>query len=302
MRLQVEHRTIYRYHQKVRFGRHRLVVRPREGHDLRIERMALAIEPAHHLVWVRDVFGNSIALVDFLDASDTLSIVNDVVVERLLPFPARHLHEPWQVPFPPVYDPLEGGVPAAYQAASFPEATQRLRDWLGPSLTPDPNDAEGTMLALCRLVHRSIAYRRRYDKGVQTPVQTLELGTGTCRDMATLTMDAARALGVAARFASGYLHGTSSMAGAAATHAWAEAYLPTLGWRGFDPTLGAETSLRHIVTGVSTHPRGVMPVAGSFVGTAQDYWSLEAVVKTTELTPALDVETPQPPQPALDPA
>ncbi len=299
MRLHVEHRTVYRYHQQVRFGRHRLVVRPREGHDLRIERMALAIEPAHHLVWVRDVFGNSIALVDFLDSSDTLTIVNDVVVERLLPFPARHLHEPWRVAFPPVYDPLETGVNSAYQAVSFPEGTQRLRDWLDASLTPDPNDAEGTMLALCRLVHKSIAYRRRYDKGVQTPVQTLDLGNGTCRDMATLTMDAARALGVAARFASGYLHGTSSMAGTAATHAWAEVYLPTLGWRGFDPTLGTETSVRHIATGVSTHPRGVMPVAGSFVGTAQDYWSLEAVVKTTELPAALHVETPQP---APDPA
>jgi transglutaminase-like putative cysteine protease len=135
-------------------------------------------------------------------------------------------------------------------------------------------------------VHRSIAYRRRDDKGVQTPVQTLERGNGTCRDMATLTMDAARALGVAARFASGYLHGTSSMAGTAATHAWAEAYVPTLGWRGFDPTLGTETSLRHIVTGVSTHPRGVMPISGSFLGAAGDYWSLHAAVKTTELAAA----------------
>ena len=110
--------------------------------------------------------------------------------------------------------------------------------------------------------------------------------------MATLMMDAARVLGVAARFASGYLHGTSSMAGTAATHAWAEAYLPTLGWRGFDPTLGAETSFRHIVTGVSTHPRGVMPVSGSFVGTADDHWILEAAVTTTELTPELEMETP----------
>ena len=120
MRLQVEHRTVYRYHQKVRFGRHRLVVRPREGHDLRIERMALAIEPAHHLVWVRDVFGNSIALVDFLDASDTLSIVNDVVVERLLPFPARHLHEPWQVPFPPCTTRWKAASPRRIRQRRFP--------------------------------------------------------------------------------------------------------------------------------------------------------------------------------------
>ncbi len=86
--------------------------------------------------------------------------------------------------------------------------------------------------------------------------------------MATLLMEAARARGVAARFASGYLHGRASMAAAASTHAWAEVYLPTLGWRGLDPTLGDVTGPSHIVTGVSTHPRGVMPVSGTFTGGA----------------------------------
>jgi transglutaminase-like putative cysteine protease len=285
VRLHVEHETLYRYREPVRFGRHRLVVRPREGHDLRIERMTLRIEPAHEVSWIRDVFGNSIALVDFLEPSDRLAIVNDVVVERVLPFPVREFHEPWRVPFPPTYDALESGVPAVYQALSFPEGAQRLRAWLEPSLSPDSRDAEGTMLALCQLVHRTVVYQRRYETGVQTPGQTLERGTGTCRDTATLMMDAARVLGVAARFASGYLHGTSSMAGTAATHAWAEVYLPTLGWRGFDPTLGAAISWRHIVTGVSTHPRGVMPVSGSYAGTRHACESLSAVVRTTELAP-----------------
>jgi transglutaminase-like putative cysteine protease len=283
VRLRVEHETIYRYHQPVRFGRHRLIMRPREGHDLRIERMALRIEPAHRVSWIRDVFGNSIALVDFLEPSAVLTIVGDVVVERMLPFPTRDLHEPWRVPFPAVYDPLEADVVTVYRTLSFPRSAQRVRAWLDGARPFDPHDAEGTMLTLSQLVHESIAYVRRYSHGVQTPAQTLELGTGTCRDMATLMMDAARTLGVAARFASGYLHGTRSMAGAAATHAWAETYLPTLGWRGFDPTLGAETSWRHVVTGVCTHPRGVMPVSGSYVGAREVFDHLSAVVRTTEL-------------------
>ena len=284
MRLHVEHETIYRYHQPVTFGRHRLVIRPREGHDLRIERMALRIEPSHHVSWVRDVFGNSIALVDFAEPSSTLTIVNDVVVERALPFPARAFHEPWRVAFPPEYDSQEADVVAVYRAPSFPECGPAVRTWLEAVRTLDPHDAEGSVLALCKAVHSAIAYRRRYDIGVQTPSQTLERGTGTCRDKATLMMEAARTLGVAARFASGYLHGSGSMAGAAATHAWAEVYLPTLGWRGFDPTVGAEISWRHIVTGVSTHPRGVMPVSGSFVGPPLVYRDLSAVVRTSELT------------------
>jgi len=285
MRLRVEHVTEYRYRRPVRFGRHRLVVRPREGHDLRVERMTLRIEPAYRLAWIRDVFGNSIALVDFDEPADTLTIVNDVIVDRTTPFPARDLHEPWRVPFPPLYDPMESAVTAVYQAPSFPGEAERLRDWLLASFAPDPADAEGTVLALCQLVFHSIAYRRRYDRGVQTPAHTLECRTGTCRDMATLMMDAARVLGVAARFASGYLHGASSMAGTAATHAWAEVYLPMLGWRGFDPTMGTAISLRHIVTGVSSHPRGVMPVSGSFTGGAGDHADLRAMVTTAELTP-----------------
>jgi transglutaminase-like putative cysteine protease len=104
--------------------------------------------------------------------------------------------------------------------------------------------------------------------------------------MATLLMEAARRSGVAARFASGYLHGRASLAGEASTHAWAEVYLPTLGWRGFDPTIGGTTTANHIVTGVSTHPRGVMPVSGSFTGVSSDCLGLHVTVKTSVLDEA----------------
>ena len=71
--------------------------------------------------------------------------------------------------------------------------------------------------------------------------------------------------------------------GTASTHAWAEVYLPTLGWRGLDPTIGGATATNHIVTGVSTHPRGVMPVSGTFTGASGDYLGLQVTVKTTVL-------------------
>ena len=74
MRLHIEHTTAYAYARPVSFGRHRLVIRPREGHDLRVEGMELRIEPAHRLMWTRDVFGNSIALVDWLEPWRALSL------------------------------------------------------------------------------------------------------------------------------------------------------------------------------------------------------------------------------------
>ena len=102
--------------------------------------------------------------------------------------------------------------------------------------------------------------------------------------MATLVMDATRVLGIASRFASGYLHGTASLAGQASTHAWAEAYLPGLGWRGFDPTLGKAVGPTHIATGVSQHPRGVMPVSGSFTGRGAAFRGMEVEVATRDLS------------------
>src|SRR4029078_5305045 len=128
------------------------------------------------------------------------------------------------------------------------------------AFAPDVADAEASMLALCQLIHRTLRYTRRVEKGVQAPGQTLTLRTASCRDLATLMMDAARASGVASRFVSGYVHGTASMAGHALTHAWTEVYRATLGWRGFDPTSGDVVAMGHIATGVSSHPRGVMPI------------------------------------------
>jgi transglutaminase-like putative cysteine protease len=187
------------------------------------------------------------------------------------------------VPFPVSYDPLETTITSSYLVPSFPDDTQTLRSWLFRELAVDTDDAEATMLALGELVFRRIRYQHRSEKGVQNPRHTLEAGSGSCRDLATLMMDAARAVGVAARFASGYLHGAASMAGEASTHAWTEVYLPALGWHGFDPTTGKPTGQRHVVTGVSDHPRGVMPVTGAFVGKGTDCRDMIVEVKTEEL-------------------
>ncbi len=284
MRLHIVHTTTYRYRRAVHFGPHRLVLRPREGHDLRVERMHLELSPAHHLQWTSDIFGNSVALVEWTEESDTLSIANDVIVERHLDAAPRE-RRTRAVPWPPTYDTLELPVVQAYLSASFPESAGALRGWLDTHLGTQHEDAGETMQSLCAHVFHAISYKRRLEKGVQLPAHTLELGSGSCRDLATLMMDAARMLGVAARFASGYLHCASSMAGHASTHAWAEVYLPQVGWRGFDPTIGTATTPRHVVTGVSSHPRGVMPVSGTFVGRAGELVDLHVTVLTEELSP-----------------
>lgn len=278
--LTIKHRTEYRYSQPVKFGRHRLVLRPREGHDIQVERMTLSIEPAHHIEWIRDVFGNSVAIVDFSEAAEQLVIDSQASILQLLPFPTERPHEPWQVPYPVAYDPLETQVAAAYQSPSFPEDANAVSEWLEEKFTNrNLQDAEALVQALGALVNGSIGYQRRMEKGVQTPAQTIELGTGSCRDQSTLLLDAARSLGVAARFASGYLNCPASEAGRAAMHAWVEFYLPMVGWRGYDATLGEATSQKHVVAGVSNHPRGVMPVSGKYTGRSSDYLGMTASVQ-----------------------
>ena len=282
--LHILHRTAYLFARPVKFGAHRLVLHPREGHDLRVMSMTLAVTPAHRRIWTRDVYGNSVAIIEGIEPGERLEIVSDVTVQRYPPFPAQDLHQPWRVSYPFVYEPMEQAVAAAYQVSSYGSELDKVASWLDQILPAEKRmDAEEMLLALSIEIKQQIRYVRRTEKGVQSPAQTLALSSGSCRDMATLMMEAARQLNVAGRFVSGYLHGSASMSGNASTHAWMEAYLPGLGWRGFDPTLGEPTSLKHVPIGVSHHPRGVMPVTGTFDGVRQDFLEMQVQVRTEEV-------------------
>jgi transglutaminase-like putative cysteine protease len=131
-------------------------------------------------------------------------------------------------------------------------------------------------------IHETLSYQIREEPGVQTPAKTLSCSTGSCRDFACLFMEAARRLGLASRFVSGYLHAPPSTANFGATHAWAEVYLPGAGWKGFDPTIGEVVGTNHIAVAVARLPESAPPIAGSFVGPAEA--SLDVGVWVTELS------------------
>ncbi len=278
--LRIRHRTHYIYAEPVSFQMHRLVVRPREGHDLRVENLALAIAPAADVVWTRDIFGNSIAHAHFREPGTELLFDVDVVVRRFfdpaMPPPAAQSPSP----YPLAYDTLEHGIVVGYLTPVYGEETAAMKDWI--RTLPDPGDfpsAEAFVVRLAEVIHEKTGYQRREQKGVQTPATTLSLGTGSCRDVATLMMETLRHLGIAARFASGYLDCAATRAARGSTHAWTEAYFPQLGWRGFDPTTGKRCTHQHIVTGTSHHPRGVMPVSGRYFGPAGAFQNLDVTVE-----------------------
>ncbi|MES1262392.1 MAG: transglutaminase family protein, partial [Acidobacteriota bacterium] len=216
MKLHIVHETLYTYHQPVHFGQHRLVLRPREGHDLHVESMRLTIEPAFELVWGRDVFGNSVATVEFLEAAQELRILSEVEVVRSSPFP-RPARLAAANSWPAVYDPLEKIMAAAYQQSVYPSDVPAVQRWLSEARLTAPASVEAAILSLNTYIHRNFAYKRRQETGVQSPAETIALRAGSCRDLATLLLEAARALGVAARFASGYLECRAAELGEAST-------------------------------------------------------------------------------------
>jgi len=286
MRLRILHQTRYLYKKKVRFGPHRLVLRPREGHDLRVETMDIHISPSADLTWSRDVFGNSIAAVEFNEPATELVIESNVLIARTFP-PVRPAAPLTGItPWPPVYDQLERTAVHAYQYLSYPKDALAVDAWLKNFRIKKPDFAEDVARNLNEYIHDELKYIRREEKGVLTPAETLARGGGSCRDLATLLLEAARSLGIAARFASGYLECHAAVLGEASTHAWTEIYHPGRGWAGYDPSIGEETTSHHVVTGVSNHPRGVMPVSGSFYGKSEVF---------KEMTIAVTVRPENPP-------
>jgi transglutaminase-like putative cysteine protease len=248
---------------------------------VRVEEIRLTIEPRAELEWSRDLFGNSVATAHFSDPAEQLRIRSDVLLEQTLPFPLKSTRPAIPVPFPVRFSGLESIIAAAYLETTYPDDVMSVREWIEKTIAlAGIRGAEDAVISVTRTIRQTIKYRRREEKGVQTPSETLDQKSGSCRDMATLMLEALRALGLPARFASGYLDCAASEAGRASTHAWAEAYLPECGWTGYDPTLGEPTSGKHVVTGVSNHPRGVMPISGSFFDKEKSYLGMKVTVQT----------------------
>jgi len=284
VKLRIQHRTTYRYSEKVQFGPHRIMVRPREGHDIQIERSSLEVSPAHRIQWSQDVYGNNIALIQFTEPASELMIYSDLVLQHLETNPFDFFLEPEAVQYPFSYDPETTLELAGLLHLVYPDDAAAVREWLHqfwyPGQTIDT-------LALLQKINGSIqyvfAYQVREEAGVQSPAETLKKKSGSCRDFATLFLEACRCLGLASRFVSGYML-SGALGADASTHAWAEVYLPGGGWKGFDPTLGLLPTSQHVPVAVSRHPENAMPVIGSYFGSAQAL-GIEVDVRVEEIGP-----------------
>ena len=266
-RLKILHRTYYNFRGSVHLQPHRLLLRPREGPGLHIEALNLEIAPAAHIRWHRDAYDNAVATATFAAPTAQLAIVSECIVQQFDETPLDFLVEDFAVNYPFAYDDASVEVLQPYLCPPPADDQAALTPWLRQYWNPgEPVQTYGLLARLCAGIHRSLTYQIREQPGVQSASHTLSRGVGSCRDFANLLMEAARSLGLAARFVSGYLNAPFEDGSSGSTHAWAEIYLPGAGWKGFDPTTGELAGSRHIAVAVARLPEAVSPVTGAFFG------------------------------------
>lgn len=283
-RFQIDHTTTYQYGGAVRLLPHRLLMRPREGHDVRIERAELTITPAHDVKWHRDVYDNAVAEAIFLQPCCLLSIASRVRLCHYQDRPLDFWVADYAVSFPFQYDAAERADLAPYLSSVFEQDRATLNAWTRQLWRPGQTVETYLLLdGMNKAIASGFVYRQREEPGVQTPRTTLTRRAGSCRDFATLLIEACRSLGLAARFVSGYLCTADSAEVPGSTHAWADVYLPGAGWKGFDSTSGRVVGNDHIAVAVSRYSGAVPPIAGSYLAESPQSPMMQVRVQVTEL-------------------
>jgi transglutaminase-like putative cysteine protease len=316
--LSVRHLTTYHYVEPVELGEHRMMFRPRESHDLRLIRTRLSITPQPvDLHWRHDVFDNSVAVANFDCSTTWLRFDSMVTLEHFETRLPDYALEVSARSFPFEYPRDEW--PDLAPALQRPEPSEEVDQWAArfascrsgpPGFVHQGRSATGTLgtidllRAMALGIREQLRYIRRVERGVQTPAETLRRGSGTCRDFAWLMIDAVRSLGLAARFVSGYIFvpDTAPPASVAAistaarissdaplaigeggaTHAWLQVYLPGAGWVDFDPTNSIIGNRNLIRVAVAWSPMQVLPLWGTYVGSARSCPCMQVAVSVTE--------------------
>ena len=265
-RYKIIHRTYYNFSSTVTLGPHFLRLRPREDYELRIESFLINITPNATLLWHRDAEGNSVATASFAQKTQQLIFESEVIIQQYNEAPLNFMVADYAVHYPFNYTQDDQVLLNPYMQLPDQDTQQQIKRWAQQLWHADDNIQTYTALQrIASHIYNNFTYKLREEPGVQSAKETLSRNTGSCRDFAQLFMDAAKCMGLAARFVTGYLH-APGLDAAGATHAWAEVYLPGAGWKGFDPTIGQMAGTDHIPVAVARLSKSVPPIAGSFIG------------------------------------
>jgi uncharacterized protein (DUF2126 family)/transglutaminase-like putative cysteine protease len=268
----LEHITRYRYDRSVRLGPQVIRLKPAAHCRTNILSYSLNITPKNHFLnWQQDPFGNFLGRAIFPEPTEVFEVKVGLraSLERINPFDFFIESDYLNFPF-------------AYEKTLADDLLPYLRlDEQGPLLQKFVNEigrqsrhSIDLLATVNQLINRQSHYVVRMEPGVQTCEQTLQYTSGSCRDLAWLACQTLRHLGIAARFASGYLiqlvadeKPVSGPMGVTADftdlHAWVEAYIPGAGWIGLDPTSGLFAGEGHIPLSCTPHPVSAAPISGT---------------------------------------
>ncbi len=284
--LTVRHVTVYRYSQPVKLGEHRMMFRPRESHDLRLLKTKLEITPKPaHVRLLHDVFDNSVAIATFDDPTADLRFESNVTLQHYETTLPDYALEEFAERYPFRYS--EDELPNLSRALVRHYPSEEVELWVKQFVNfSGRTSTMGLLRAITLAVKQDFVYTRRHEKGVQNPTETLRTRTGSCRDFAVLMMEAARSLGLAARFVSGYIFipgkDAPTLTGGGATHAWMQVYLPGAGWIDFDPTNSIVGNRNLIRVAVAWNHEQVLPLWGTFSGSSAWFLGMDVTVSVAE--------------------
>ena len=310
--IEVEHLTTYRYAKPVKFCPHKVMFRPRAAHDIRVLRASLEVSPLSRQHWVHDVFSNSVAVVELLEPAEELRFDARFIIEHFGEHNLELPVDPEARDYPFEYSADDRIDLASFLPLQYPDDKSVVSDWVKQFLPARGVIHTRDMLRnITDGIRSEFTYASREAMGTQRPAETLSLASGTCRDFALLMIEAARGLGLAARFVSGYLYDASLddgtppaevgsglqqglrqtescddetvTRGAGATHAWLHVYLPGAGWIPFDPTnlLFGGTDLIRVA--YTRTPEQAAPISGGWFGDNGDYLGMTVQVSVRQI-------------------
>jgi transglutaminase-like putative cysteine protease len=260
MKIEIRYAADYCYESIVTFSPHLFRVLPKVDRSVKLRRFHFRTHPDAVVNWRRDLFDNEVASVFYPKPARVLNLRLKLSLEIEEKNAFGFLLEPYALNLPFAYTARERSVLHAY----FGDGPgPQLSFWQPPA---EPQPTVDTLVSLNAALHEHIAYERRDEGEARTSLETLALGRGACRDVSVLMVDVLRGLGIAARFASGYLceFGAGEKRAEGALHAWVDAYLPGAGWVGFDPTNGTLCDHHHLTAAAGVTTADVAPVVGTY--------------------------------------
>ncbi len=274
IRVALTHETTYSFDRAVNLSPHEIRLRPAPHCRTPINSYSLTVAPKHFINWQQDPFGNWLARLVFPDKATELKVTVDLVADMTVINPFDFFVEKYAETFPFAYP--EALLKELQPFLETEEPGTLLSNWLSAFrrevLTGKLAIVDMLVAANSRL-QGNIGYIVRMEPGIQACEETLALRRGSCRDSAWLLVQIFRQLGLAARFASGYLvqltadvksldgpHGPAK--DFTDLHAWTEVYIPGAGWVGLDPTSGLFAGEGHIPLACTAAPSSAAPVIG----------------------------------------